>query len=387
MMFLREFLSVSLLLSLVAASAPVKETHSALEGDVGELREAQQMIKEARHPHPVAKTAEERRKDAMMHMAELARAGKGKDLRDEESEEEEAKPAGAPKGLPGFGALHTLIADSSLKSVKVTHVRNLVPAKLKGLKNAVEKMHATVGASHDSAGHALDSKPEIPMAPSEDGAEEPELVAPKVVKAKPQQTSAVDARARRARDAAMASAAAVPASSTASAVAGSREAIHLKFKETMMNHSAAMNKALEETIREKQAATRDNDRLQQRAEEVAAKMKEAEEAASQPESVHTMVARTEHLSDEHQQASLKVSREDARRKVWEYREAQRERREKLGTEIAAREEAEKKMEAEAAERAETEAAQHPHATHSGVSAMTQSLGALAFVITIAALVV
>lgn len=317
-----------------------------------------------------------------MHLAEMARAGKSTDLRGSEEEEEssQTEEESAPKGLPGFGALHTLIADANLKSVKVTHVRNLAPAKLKGLKGAVDKMHFAVGETHDPVGAARTSKPAIPIAPPKDEMGTQEVPAPPATAAHPRSHSVSDDRARRARDAAVAASAAVAATPIKQAATGSREAIHLKFREKMMNHSVEMNKALEETIREKQAASREEERLRKRAEEVTAKMKEAEDAARQPESVHTMVARNERLSEEHRQASLKVSREDARRKVLEYREAQRARRERLGAEVTAREEAANKVEGEAAERAETEASKPPHAGHSGLPAMTQSLGVVAFAI-------
>lgn len=337
------------------------------------------MIKEARRPRRIVKNAEDRRKEAMMHMAELARAGKREQLHDVEQHEETQEPGTMPKGLPGFGALHTLVSDSSLKSVKVTHVRNLLPAKLKGLKSAVERMQTTVVDVHAAESEARIFKPDLPLAPPEDGSEMPgraDIPARAV-------SSDVDVRARRARDVAMAAAAATPASLSLNTATGSREAIHLKFKATMLNHSAAMNKALEEAIREKQAAVHEDDILQKRAEEVANNIREAEDIASKPESVHTIVAHTERLANEHRQASLKVSREDAREKVLEYREAQRARREELGMEVAAHEEAKRNSASEAAEGAEAETTKR---SYSRASAIMLSSWACAIVITKTAMV-
>lgn len=145
------------------------DTHSRLEQHSMDLKDAQQEVSHPGHGHAApTKKAEERRVDLVHHLVDSARAAKDAQGRSTEQLPPEPQVEDEdPQGMQGFGPwVHS--NDPHLASVNVVHVKHLPPQNVKELKHVVGKMREVVQGDPNDQGQQ--PKGQLPMAPPEEQA-------------------------------------------------------------------------------------------------------------------------------------------------------------------------------------------------------------------------
>jgi len=365
-----------------AAGVAISKQPSAFERDASMLHEAQEQMGKARTP--TVASSEEKRTEALRHLhatgaSQIVQASdaaapvkqeQARHLAPEKlkrlkkaaqqmqdavhSEPDNVRTAIAELGAgldtkavgsvkfsePSPGELKMAAARSAEAAAETT--RKKAAAEAAAL--AAKKRAAADAAAREAAAQAARKKAEAVAAEAAALAAKKKAESAALAARKEAEAQAASKKAEAAAIAARQKAAAavvVGAAHLAEKKITEREAIHQEFKEKMQNHSVAMNKALEDNKKEKEEEKKEKVRkaqekvaeaekevqLRKRAEEVAARLKAGASVSDIFPKKQERVVKQKTAEEEAAEAEATAAQDAARKKVAEYRQEQKERRE------------------------------------------------------------